>query len=150
MRKAIVVLALLAVGVVAMAGCTCQQSVPKSRFAIILQAGKKGSDGTARALHALLYATELRDKGYEVVLIFDGAGTQWAEEFSKPDSDSKLLPHYKAFAGTGVEQIICDYCAGAFGVKENLQERQGPLVSEYKGHPSIAKWVDQGYQLVVL
>ena len=150
MKKMIAVVALLAVGAVTIAGCAGQPRVQKNSFAIILQAGKDSKDGTARALHALLYATELRDKGYKVVLIFDGAGTQWAEEFSNPDSDSKILPHYKAFAKTGIEEIVCDYCAGAYRVKEKLQEREEPLESGYKGHPSIAKWVDQGYQLIVL
>ena len=104
----------------------------------------------ARAVHALLYATELKEKGYEVVLIFDGAGTEWAEELSNPDSQSKLLPMYNTFKETGVPEIICDFCAGAFGVKEKLNKRQCPLLSAYKGHPSIEKWVKKGYQLLIL
>jgi hypothetical protein len=45
------------------------------KFAIILQAGNELHEGKARALHAFLYATELKSKGYEIVLIFDGAAT---------------------------------------------------------------------------
>ena len=50
----------------------------------------------------------------------------------------------------GIVEIICDFCAAAFQVKERLAERQLPLVAEYAGHPSIAKWADQGYTLIVL
>lgn len=120
------------------------------KFAVILQAGKETHEGMARAVHALLYSTELKEKGYSVVLIFDGAGTEWAEEFSNPDSQSKLLPMYNSFKKTGVEEIICDFCAVAFGVKEGLVERQSPLASEYQGHPSIEKWIRKGYRLIVL
>lgn len=120
------------------------------RFGIILQAGKESHEGMARALHALLYATELRENGYEVILIFDGAGTEWIEELSNPNSQSKLLPAYKAFKRTGTEEIVCDYCTVAFNVKEALQGREYYLTSGYKGHPSIVKWVKKGYQLLIL
>lgn len=121
-----------------------------NKFAIILQAGKETHEGMARALHAFLYATELKEKGYDVVLIFDGAGTEWAEEFSNPGSQSKMLPMYQTFKKTGVIEVICDFCAVAFGVKEKLGSRQLPLVSEYKGHPSIEKWIKKGYQIIIL
>ena len=122
----------------------------QKKFAIVLQAGKETHEGMARAVHALLYAAELKEKGYDVVLIFDGAGTEWAEELSNPDSQSKLLPIYQSLKKSGVVEVVCDFCAVAFGVKEKLCDRQSPLVSEYKGHPSIAKWIKKGYQLIVL
>ena len=127
-----------------------KQCGQNKKFAIVLQAGKETHEGMARAVHALLYAAELKEKGYEVVLIFDGAGTEWAEELSNPDSQSKLLPMYNTFKETGIQEIICDFCTGAFGVKEKLESRQSPVVSEYQGHPSIEKWIGKGYQLIVL
>lgn len=125
-------------------------NTPNKKYAVILQTGKETHEGMARAVHALLYSTELKKKGYEVILIFDGAGTEWAEEFSNPYSQSKLLPMYNSFKKLGVEELICDFCAGAFGVKEKLNTRQCPLVSEYQGHPSIEKWIRKGYKLIVL
>lgn len=120
------------------------------KFAIILQAGIKSEDGAARAKHLFLYAQELKEKGHEVVVIFDGAGTTWAEELSKEDSQSFLKKGYDVFRQKGIVEIICDYCAGAFKVKESLQERGANLVGDYEGHPSIVKWVEQGYQLIIL
>ena len=123
---------------------------PPQKFAVILQAGKESHEGMARAVHALLYSTELKEDGYEVVLIFDGAGTEWAEEFTNPESTNKLIPMYESFRKLGVSEVICDFCAGAFDVKEQLKARQCPLTGGYKGHPSIAEWVKQGYQLIIL
>jgi len=120
------------------------------RFAVILQAGTGTSEGFARAVHALLYATELKEEGYEVVLIFDGAGTTWYDELSDPILQSPLMSRYQAFKKTGIEEIVCDYCAGAFKVKDRLRDRQSPLVSKYKGHPSLVKWIRKGYQLIIL
>lgn len=120
------------------------------QYAIILQAGKESHEGMARAVHAFLYAKELKEHGHEVVLIFDGAGTEWAEELTNPESQSKIKPAYDQLKQAGVVEIICDFCAGAFAVKDRLSQRQLQLTAEYAGHPSIAKWADDGYQLIVL
>lgn len=120
------------------------------KFAVIIQAGKDSHEGTSRAAHGLLYAKELKEKGYKTVLIFDGAGTEWAEELSNPGSQSKILPLYKSIKEMGIEEVVCDFCALAFKVKEKLKDRQCPLVSEYQGHPSIEKWIRKGYTLLIL
>lgn len=84
------------------------------------------------------------------LLGFSGAGTEWAEELSNPASESKIKPVYDEFKKLGISEIICDFCAGAFGVKEKLQGRQLPLTAGYEGHPSIAQRADRGYQIVIL
>ncbi len=117
-------------------------------FAVILQADTGGHEGLARALHALLYAEELKEGGYSVVLIFDGAGTTWAEALQ--DSTNKLHSLYEQLKRVGVVEEICDFCSGAFRVKQSLKSRNVPLFSEFKGHPSIKKWVDEGYEIIVL
>ena len=103
MRKRITILALCAVAILFQGCCPFRADGPHKRFAIVLQAGKETHEGMARAGHAFLYANELKDKGYDVVLIFDGAGTEWAEELSNPDSQSKILPLYKTFKEKGVK-----------------------------------------------
>ena len=40
-----------------------------------------------------------------------------AEELSNPDSQSKLLPMYNALKKAGIHEIVCDFCAHAFGGK---------------------------------
>lgn len=120
------------------------------KYAIILQAGKESHEGMARAVHAFLYAKELKAHGHDVVLVFDGAGTEWIEELSNPESQSKLKPMYDQLKQAEVLEVICDFCAGAFAVKDRLAQRQVPLTAEYEGHPSIAKWADAGYALIIL
>jgi len=126
------------------------QTPKVGKYLVVLQAGKETHEGMARAVHALLYARELKEHGHEVRLVFDGAGTEWAEELSNPASESKIKPMYDEFKKLGISEVICDFCAGAFGVKEKLQGRQLPLTAEYEGHPSIAQWADQGYEIIIL
>jgi hypothetical protein len=119
------------------------------KFAIVLQAGAETNEGKARALHALMYARELSENGYSVVLIFDGAGTGWAMEFSKPEHPFNT--HYKKLVEMGMVEEICDYCAEKFEIKEKLVERQKMyLTGAYEGHPSLLKWIEKGYEVIVL
>ncbi len=133
--------------VLAMTLAACGQSAAP-KFLVILQAGTESHEGMARALHALLYSQELMDAGYEVALVFDGAGTTWAKELRDPAN--KLHGAYKKLSDAGATQIICDYCASAFKVHEQVKAGPVPLAGEFQGHPSLVKWVKQGYQLVVL
>ena len=141
--KKLFIIALMTLGV-AFAG-----DAPKGRFAVILQAGNETNEGKARAVHALLYAIELAEGGYDVVLIFDGAGTGWANELRKPDN--AFHQHYMKIKSLGLVEEICDYCADSFDVKAALPEQQRKLlVGDYEGHPSLVKWVDRGYQIISL
>ena len=127
-----------------------EPAMPRGKYLIILQAGKGTHEGMARAVHALLYTRELKEHGHEVALVFDGAGTEWVAEWTRPDSTDKLAPRYRELSQLGITEIICDFCAGAFQVKDQLKDRKVPLVDEFQGHPSIAKWADRGFQIVVL
>ncbi|MBI4249932.1 MAG: DsrE family protein [Elusimicrobia bacterium] len=122
---------------------------PSAKFLIILQADTDRHEGLARALHALLYAKELKEGGYPVTLVFDGAGTGWAQALRDPKH--KLHAKYADLKKLGVVEEICDFCAGAFKVKAGLKQMSdAALVGEFEGHPSLRKWADQGYQVIVL
>ena len=41
-------------------------------------------------LHSLLYSKELHERGHDVRLVFDGAGTEWAARLHQPDGDEKI------------------------------------------------------------
>lgn len=62
-----------------------------TRILIVLQAGTDSHEGRARALHSVLYATELREAGATVRLVFDGAGTGWLARWTT-DAGAHLPP----------------------------------------------------------
>ncbi len=125
------------------------EKAPKGKYAIILQAGAETNEGKARAVHALLYASDLAEQDYDVVLIFEGAGAFWANELEKPENP--FHQHYLRIKQLGVVEEICDYCADAHDVKkDSTKEQERLLVGDYKGHPSISKWVNDGYRIIVL
>ena len=89
-------------------------------------------------------AREHKDAGDAVTVVFDGAGTKAAAAFAEESHDYHEL--YAAVQDTVAG--ACDYCAGAFGVKQDVENLGIALLDEYEGHPSIKKLVDQGYEVV--
>ena len=62
-----------------------------------------------------------------------------------------MSPLYQYLKSAGVIAGVCDYCVTAFdGEKELIKKEELPLINEYKGHPSIARLVANGYQIITL
>lgn len=115
------------------------------KFAIVVHAGPQE---LARALHGLLYAQDLHNAGHQVTVIFDGAGTTWVKAFENPEH--KYHDAYRATKDLGLIGGVCEYCAGAFGVDEDVKQSGLPLSGEMNGHPSLADLVGKGFTPLVL
>lgn len=121
-----------------------------NKIGIVLHAGTETHEGLARALHALLYTRELVERGGDVRLVFDGAGTSWLAAMKKGETEPAkgLARLFEGLKQSGVIYEVCDYCSGAFDVKQELQDE--PLTGKYMDHPSIADLVEAGYQIWIL
>ncbi len=114
------------------------------KVAIIVLADTETHEDIARVHNALLAAKEFKDVKDDFKLIFDGAGTKWIKELSKPEHMFHELFDSLKGKSTGV----CSFCAGAFGIKESAMESSIPLMGEYEEHPSFRKLISQGYQII--
>lgn len=81
--------------------------------------------------------------GDSVELIFDGAGTQWIPELEAEDSDYAEL--YDAVRD---RTSVCDFCAGAFGVEEAVNDAGVVKLDDHDGHPIVRSLVDEGYEVI--
>ena len=114
------------------------------KVAIVVLADTDSYEALGRVVNAMEAVKEFKDAGDEVQLIFDGAGPKWIPELSKTDHKYHRL--YKA-----VENRIagaCEYCSGAFGVKDAVVSCGIKLAGDYEGHPSFRKLISQGYQVI--
>jgi hypothetical protein len=115
-----------------------------AKVAIVVLADAQTHADMGRVANALTTTSECKEAGDDVTLIFDGAGTKWVRELSDPDHTlSKALEKVRDKVGGA-----CSYCAASFGVKEDVQASDIPLLEEYEGHPSIQKLIAQDYQVV--
>ncbi|MDQ3362287.1 MAG: DsrE family protein [Actinomycetota bacterium] len=115
-----------------------------TKVAIVVLADTETHGDLGRIANALTSAKEFGEAGDEVTVVFDGAGTKWVPELSKPDH--RLNGDYEKVKGSIAG--ACDYCANAFGVKDEIEKTDIPLLEEYSGHPSLQRLVSQGYQVI--
>jgi hypothetical protein len=123
-----------------------------SKVAIILQAGPGSHESHARMFHSMVYSKELKERGHDVRLIFDGASTEWLAKWAEPkdEDDRRMGGFFNTLKDAEVTYVVCDFCSGAFGVRDALKNGGEPLTAEYMNHPSIANLLEEGYELVTL
>ncbi len=113
------------------------------KAAIVVLAGTESHADLGRVVNALEAAKEFKDEGDDVTVIFDGAGTQWVPELEDESHDAH--PLYKTLED---HVQVCDYCAGAFHVGDEVDESGAERIAEYDGHPSIRSLVADGYEVI--
>lgn len=114
------------------------------KISVVVLADTETHEAMGRVANAFTLVKEAIQAEDDVELIFDGAGVKWIPELMKPEHRLKRLydavrPHVSG---------VCDYCAGAFGVKEAVRSAAVPLLSEFDAHPSLRKRVSEGYQVI--
>ncbi len=114
------------------------------KAAIVVLADIETHEQLGRVVNALEAVKELKEHGDEVKLIFDGAGTRWVPELSRPDHVAHGL--YEAVR----DQVagVCEYCAGAFEVKDAVAACGAPLDGSFEGHPSFRRLLAEGYAVL--
>ncbi len=114
------------------------------KIAIVVFADTETHESLGRVVNALEAVKEFKEAHDDVQLIFDGAGPKWIPELENPDHKAHGL--YAA-----VKDRIsgaCEFCAGAFGVKNAVVSCGVTLAGDYDGHPSFKKLVSQGYKII--
>ena len=114
------------------------------KAAIVVLADTDTHEALGRVVNALEAVKEFKEGGDEVQLIFDGAGSKWVGQLSRPDHKAHGLYESVRDRVSGV----CEYCAGAFGVKDEVQACGVPLTDDFEGHPSFRNLMSEGYQII--
>lgn len=115
-----------------------------AKISVVVLADSETHGDLGRIANALALTKEAKEAGDDVELVFDGAGTTWVPVLTDPDHD--LNPMYRAVEDTVAG--ACEFCANAFDVREEVKESSVPFLSEYEGHPSLRRRIDEGYQIV--
>lgn len=110
-----------------------------TKVAIVVLADTEGHENLGRITNALQAAKELKEAGDELELIFDGAGTQWAEELKDESHDL-----HETFEKVKENSKVCSFCSSAFEAEADHVEE----AADYEGHPSFKDLVEDGYEVI--
>lgn len=98
-------------------------------------------------VHALINAQDFRQKGYDVKLIIEGSATKLVRDLA--DSSKPFAGIYKKVKDAGFIDCVCKACAQKMDALDAALEQDLPLCNELAGHPSMARYKDQGYDIIV-
>jgi hypothetical protein len=117
---------------------------------VVMSDPKNGSEeALGRLFNGLAAAYDFKQRGDEVTLLFQGAGTRWAGEVVKPDHPAHAL--YLAVEDTiaGVSCGCADvFCASEQAVRSGFELVKDNLVPGTSGLPSLRELAQQGYSIL--
>ena len=97
-------------------------------------------------VHVLLNALDLKERGFEVKVVIEGAAARLVKEL--PTADPPIGPLYQRIQEEGLLDCVCQACAHQMSSLESAKEQGLVLCAEMSGHPSMGRYLEEGYTIV--
>lgn len=97
-------------------------------------------------IHVLLNALDMKAKGHEAKIILEGASVKLIPELVK--SENPLNGLWKKNLEAGLVEGVCKACANKLGTLEAAKDQDLSLLGEVSGHPGMAFYRDNGYEII--
>jgi hypothetical protein len=97
-------------------------------------------------VHVLLNALDMREKGYQVKIVVEGAAVKVVNELNAESHPFNKM--YREVCDKGLIDCVCQACAAKLGALDGVKAQQLPLNNEMLGHPSLAGFMEQGYEII--
>jgi hypothetical protein len=97
-------------------------------------------------IHVLLNGLELQAQGHQCKIIVEGEATRLIPEISVEGHFLNLL--YRQMLTQGLLEGVCRACSSKMQVLENIKNEGLPLLDDMSGHPGMAKYIEQGYEII--
>jgi hypothetical protein len=97
--------------------------------------------------HALLNAMDMTARGFDVKLVLEGASVELVKDLV--DRDKPFGQMFCQAMEDGLIDGACEACSNSLGVREHVQQAGLRLLGDMHGHPSMAGYIEQGYEVIV-
>ena len=97
-------------------------------------------------VHVLLNAIDLNDRGYEVKIVIEGPATKLVPELAGKDNPMYSL--YEKAKGLNLIDGACKACSNKMGVLKEIEDQGIKLLGEMTGHPSMARYKEEGFEII--
>ncbi|BCU66662.1 hypothetical protein HS7_00990 [Sulfolobales archaeon HS-7] len=119
----------------------------EQKYAFIIFSDPDIRSELVKAAHALHYAINLKKKGKDVFLYFEGLG----EKLLVND-----IPYIKPLIDEAIRMNliygVCGYCASPphLNVKDKLLAKNFELIGDETDHKDISTFLDEGYNVIIV
>jgi len=96
--------------------------------------------------HVLLNALDMREQGLDVEVVIEGTATKMIATLSDPKEPFAAL--YEKVKAENLIDCVCKACAAKMGALVAAETQGLPVCGEMNGHPSLARYIQQGCRVI--
>lgn len=97
-------------------------------------------------IHVLLNALDMGEKGYNVKIIIEGSATKLIPELVQ--SDHPLHKLWEKVRDAGLVAGVCKACSNKLNTLKAAQDAGLTLLDGIAGHPAMAHYRDDGFEII--
>jgi hypothetical protein len=97
-------------------------------------------------IHVILNALDLQAKGFEVKVIVEGSATKLAHQFE--NKINQFYEKYQQLKDSGLIDCFCKACSNKMGSLGEVEKLGFPTCQELMGHPSMARYIKEGFTII--
>lgn len=97
-------------------------------------------------VHVLLNAMDMHARGDDVQIVMEGEATRLVPELALPENWLHQL--WQQARDKNLVAGACKACSQKLGVTEALAENALPLMDDMNGHPGMARFQTDGYEII--
>jgi hypothetical protein len=97
-------------------------------------------------VHVLLNALEMKERGHDVRIVIEGAATKLIPELAL--EGNPLRSHYQKAKTGNLIDAVCRACSSKMNVLAAVEAEGLPLADEMSRHPSLARYIEAGYEII--
>jgi len=98
-------------------------------------------------VHAMLNALDMKEHNFDVKIVIEGASTRFIGKISDPEDP--LSKVYSEVKSKGIIDCVCKSCATQTKSLKSAEEEGLKLCDEMDGHPSMRRYIEEGYEILV-
>jgi hypothetical protein len=99
-------------------------------------------------VHVLLNALDVQNRGVEAAIIFEGEATRLLAALK--EEKPPWAGVYKEAKAKGLLAGACRACSTKMGVLMAVEDEGILFLDEMSGHPSMARFLAQGFQIITM
>ena len=97
-------------------------------------------------IHVLLNGIDLHEKGMGGLIVLEGEALKLVPDMSQPGHMLNML--YEKAKNAGILHGACKACSVKLKVDKAIENQDLPFISDMSGHPSMAAFIKDGYEVI--
>jgi len=97
-------------------------------------------------IHVLLNALDMKEKDCDVKIVIEGEAVKLIPEVTKTNNPQHKL--WEKVKSSGLIAGVCRACSHKLGTLKDAESQGLLLLDDMSGHPSMLKYMNDGYEVI--